>query len=93
MDEWSRKAAYIFMSLSTFKDINQSCLSSHSIEKQKFGNSLFSKILETEVPVHRCTWCNILYEHAHFFNKESSKQMKLGSTSKKKQKNPTWNMI
>lgn len=95
MYEWSRKAAYVFMSLSTFKDINQSCLYLFSIEKQKLGNnSLFSKILEMGMHVHRCIWYNIWYQRAHFLHEESSKQMKLGSTSKKKQKKkPTWNMI
>lgn len=94
MYEWSRNAAHIFTSISTFKDINQSCLSPRSVAKQKLGNiSLFSKIQETGVHVHRCTWCNVLYQRAHFFHEESSKQMKLGSTSKKQQKNQACNMI
>ena len=87
MYEWSRNAAHIFLSASILKDINQSCLSPLSVAKQKLGNiSLFSKIQEIGVHVHRCIWCNILYQHAHFFHEESSKQMKLGSSSKKRQK-------
>lgn len=96
MYEWSKNAAHIFMSISTFKGINQSCLSPLSVATQKLGNIyLFSKTQETGVHVRRCIWCNIIYQHAHFFHEKSSKQMKLESTSKKQQKkmHETWYKI
>lgn len=81
MCEWSRNAIHIFMSISTFKDIKQSCLSPLSAAKLKLG---------TGVHVHRCIWCNILYQHAL---EGRSNKMKLESTINKQQKKCTWNII